>query len=264
MLNKTCLNCEKELTDKYCSGCGEKADTRRISFKNFILQDLLHGTFNIERGIIFTAKQALLRPGTAALEYISGKRKRYYNIFLLILLTIGVMLFTRHFDQFFIDQGEEIITDKVYPNEASRKIDEIFAQKSKIILLLFVPFAALNSLLLFRRRKLNFSEHIILSGMILLGLLLINTLGNIIFHANVILQLSYMFLSLLVTSLCLLYVGYAYFNAFNTVYTKWGISYRIVLFFALICLEIAILIFILIGFVTNWEFGIPVTIAPFN
>ncbi len=264
MTNTTCLNCDKELSDKFCSGCGQKADTRRITFKNFILQDLLHGTFNIERGIIFTAKQALFRPGTAALEYISGKRKRYYNIFLLILLTIGVMLFTRHFDQFFIEQGAEIMPEKDHLNEASRKIDEIFAQKSKIILLLFVPLSALNSLILFRRTKFNFSEHIILSGMILLGLLLINTFANIIFQANAFLQLSYMLLSLTVTIVCILYVGYAYFNAFRNVYTKWGTSLRIVLFFALICLEIAILVLILIGFVTNWKFGTTVTLSPFG
>ena len=90
MTNTNCLNCGKELTDKYCSGCGQKADTHRITFKNFLFHDLLHGNFHIERGILFAAKEALIRPGKAALDYISGKRKRYYNVFYLILLTFGV------------------------------------------------------------------------------------------------------------------------------------------------------------------------------
>jgi hypothetical protein len=97
MENKNCLNCGNELNDRYCSHCGQKSDTHRISFKNFIFHDLLHGTFHIEKGIIFTAKQALLRPGKAALDYISGKRKPYYNVFLLVILTIGLLIFLRHF-----------------------------------------------------------------------------------------------------------------------------------------------------------------------
>ena len=35
MTNNKCLNCEKVLVDRFCSGCGQKADTHRISFKNF-------------------------------------------------------------------------------------------------------------------------------------------------------------------------------------------------------------------------------------
>src|SRR5690606_6914738 len=146
----------------------------------------------------------------------------------------------------------------------SRKIDDIFSQKSKIILLLFVPIAALNSFILFRRKKLNFSEHIILSGMILLGLLLINIFGNILFLLNRNIEISYDFLSIFIATLCVIYVGYGYFNAFNTVYNKWGISFRILLFFTLICIEIIILILTLIGFVTGWKLGTSITLSPFG
>lgn len=92
MTTNNCLNCEKELTDEFCSGCGQKSDTHRISFGNFIFHDVLHGTFHIEKGMLFTAKQALLSPGKAALDYISGKRKRYYNVFYFILIAIGWLL----------------------------------------------------------------------------------------------------------------------------------------------------------------------------
>src|SRR5690606_21269807 len=82
MRSTNCLNCGKQLTDKFCSGCGQKSDTHRISFKHFIAHDVLHGTFHIEKGILFTAKEALVRPGKAALDYIAGKRIKYYNVFL--------------------------------------------------------------------------------------------------------------------------------------------------------------------------------------
>ena len=86
MTTHNCLNCGKRLTDAFCSGCGQKADTHRITFKNFIFHDVLHGTFHLDRGILFTVKQALTRPGQAALDYISGKRKPFYNVFYLIKL----------------------------------------------------------------------------------------------------------------------------------------------------------------------------------
>lgn len=267
MTNKSCLNCGKELTDKYCSGCGQKADIHRISFKNFISHDVLHGTFHIEKGMLFTAKQALIRPGKAALDYISGKRIKYYSVFLLILMTIGLMLFFRHFyEELVISQGRGYIKDTAHLNEASRKMDEIFSQKNKIIIFLFVPLAALNSFILFRRKKLNLSEHSIIAGMILLGILLLSLLGNILFYFDLMIEFSNTFangISWFITALIILYIGYGYFNAFGADYSKLGIVYRILLFFVLIFLEIIILLLITVGFVTNWEFG-EIVISPFG
>ena len=173
------------------------------------------------------------------------------------------MLFTRHIDQLFTTQTAEIIPDKVYMNEASQKLDEIFSQKSKFVLLLFVPFAALNSFILFRRKNLNLSEHSIIAGMILLGIVLLSTLGNVVFLANEITQISGELLSGLLTIVLVLFVGFGYYNAFGKEYSRWQFAFRIVSFFAFICLETFILLFILVGFVTEWKFG-PINIAPFS
>lgn len=263
MISKNCLNCGNKLTNKYCSGCGQQADIHRITFKNFIFHDVLHGTFHIEKGMLFTAKEALTRPGKAALDYISGKRKRYYNVFYLILITIAIMIFARHFGDFFGSNDRvEVVETKQYINEASKKIDELFAQKNKIIIFLFVPFAALNSFILFRRKKLNLSEHSIIAGMILLGVLLISTVSNILFWFKFLHQIG-LVISILSIVIIIFYMGYGYFNAFSNDYSKFGFAYRIVLFFALICLEILILTWILVGFFTNWQFGV-IQINPFG
>lgn len=266
MENKNCLNCDTKLTDKYCSHCGQKADTHRITIKNFFFHDVLHGTFHIEKGILFTAKQALIRPGKAALDYISGKRKPYYNVFLLILLTIGMLLFIKHYyDGMIIQQGRGFLTGSQDLNDASKTIDAIFAQKSKIIIFLFVPFAAINSYFLFKRKKLNLSEHAIIAGMVLLGILLLSIFVNLIFFIDLFIEfsdrLSYI-ISISVTFLIFLYVAFAYFNAFGSDYSKLGFIYRMLLFFAFIFIEILLLLFIFIGIITNWEFG-EVTISPF-
>lgn len=264
MTAKNCLNCNKELTDKYCSGCGQKADTHRITFKNFIHHDVLHGIFHIDKGMLYTAKQALIRPGKAALDYISGKRVSYYNVFYLILITIGLLLFMRHTVNDWI-YGEEEILPQSAPsmNQASQTIDAIFQQKSKIIIFLFVPLAALNSFILFRRKKLNLSEHSILAGMILLGILLLNVLGNFLFYFDLDYWLTGTFLSLFITAVCVLYTGYAYVNAFADDYTFWGISIRILSFFGLLVLQAILLLLLLIGYATDWKMG-TVTLSPFS
>ncbi len=263
MTNKNCLNCGKELTGKYCSGCGQKADTHRISFKHFIFHDVLHGTFHIDKGMLYTAKQALVRPGTAALDYIAGKRARYYNVFYLILITIGLMIFFRHVDELIYGETTEVIKDTSHMNEASRKINAFFEQKNKFIIFLFVPLGALNSFILFRRKKLNLSEHAIISGMILLGILLLQTFINIYFNFNHLIGLNNALASFIATAGIFFYVGYGYYNAFNRDYSRLGISYRILLFFALLCLETAVLLYILIGFMTDWKMG-QITLSPFS
>lgn len=263
MTTNNCLNCEKELTDKFCAGCGQKADTHRITFKNFIFHDILHGTFHIDRGIVFTAKQSLLLPGKAALEYISGKRKRYYNVFYLILIMIGLMLFFRHIDEIFYPQEMEAIPKPTNLDETSKRLNEMISQRSKFIILLFVPFGALNTFILFRRKKLNLSEHSIITGMILLGIILLSIITNFFFLFNLTFGLSDMNASIVVTVLIFTYVIYGYYNAFSADYSKLGIAYRILLYFALLYLELRILLYLLVGFITDWKMVEKVTLSPF-
>ncbi|MFY7665793.1 DUF3667 domain-containing protein [Flavobacterium sp.] len=258
-----CLNCGKLLEDKYCSGCGQKADTHRITFKNFIFHDVLHGTFHIDKGILFTAKEALVRPGQAALDYIAGKRKRYYNVFYLILITIAVLLFLRNIDHYFTDVPEGSAESKQYLNEASRKLDQIISSKSKIILFLFVPFSAINSFLLFRKKRLNLSEHCILSGMILLGVLLISVLAHLYFPINYMLNLSSDAASYVVIAITLVYISFGYYNAFRNLYSKFALLLRVLLLFVLLFAEIFLLFMLSYGYVTHWKFG-EIHVTPFG
>lgn len=255
MDQKNCLNCGKVLTDKFCSGCGQKAETHRITLKNFVFHDVLHGTFHIEKGMFFTAKQALIRPGKAALDYVSGKRIRFYNVFYLILITIGLMIFFRHLDEFIYGKATDAIASNTKMNEASKKVNSFVDQNNKLIIFLFVPLAALNSFILFNRKKFNLSEHAIVSGMILLGLLLLELFINIYFNFNHLLGIPNGIASFVVTLLLIFYVGYGYYNAFSSDYSRLGIAYRIVLFYAVLCLEAYALFYILVGFMTDWKMG---------
>lgn len=200
------------------------------------------------------------------MDYISGKRIAYYNIFYLILIIVGLIIFSRHFlYQLSYGEVEELTQTPKQLNEASKKFDDFFSQKSKLIILLFIPLAAFNSFILFRKIKLNLSEHTILSGMVLLGMLLISLFGNYFFYLKLLVPFNPTFsmsMSIFVTLLMILHMAYGYINAFNNDYSKSELAAKIFLFFVLIGVEILILFFILYGIFTNWKFG-WVELTPF-
>lgn len=254
--NTSCLNCNELVTKKFCPNCGQKTDTHRITFKHFITHDLLHGIWHIEKGILFTLKEALLRPGKAALDYISGKRIRYYNVFYLTLLMIGLNLFLSHYydvlSHKFLGTVEEINRNKV-----GASFDAFLTNYSKIILFSFIPLFAINSFIFFRKKKLNFSEHFIIAGMIFLGVLSIVTIGIIISflyfinYVDVISDIS----DFLTPIILLLFIIKNYYSTFKDSYSTFKISWRLLLFIILLIFELIFFIMLLYGFLTEWRFG---------
>lgn len=252
---KNCLNCNAKLYDKFCSKCGQKSDTHRITLKHFLFHDVLHGVWHIDKGIIFTIKEAIIRPGQAALDYISGKRIRYYNVFYLILILIGLNIFlSNYYDQLatiYLGTVEESA------NAKGKAINAFLENNSKSIIFLFVPLFALNSFTLFRRKLLNISEHFIIAGMIYLGVLLITSIVEIISFLEFVKFGNYItdYLFLVYLFFLFLYVIRAYYNTFKDKYSKINFTFRMLFFLILLFIEITILVILLLGFVSNWKFG---------
>jgi type IV secretory pathway TrbL component len=102
--------------------------------------------------------------------------------------------------------------------------------------------------------------------MILLGMLLISFFANILYYFDLLFPFSEDFAysySILVTTLMILFVGFGYYNAFASNYSKSAISIRIFLFYALIFIEIGLLFLIAFGFASDWKYG-RIVISPFN
>lgn len=255
MRDRNCLNCGKELTDRYCSGCGQKADTHRITFKHFISHDVLHGTLHLEKGMVFTARQALTRPGKGALDYISGKRIKYYNVFYFILLLMGLnILLTHYYNEIAlkVDPSRALIPKT---NEAGKTIGEILSAYGKLFIFALVPVTALNSFMIFKRKLLNYSEHFIISGLLLLGLFLITTLV-IVFSFLEFAGLSpyfFDFIHTYVPYLVLIYIIFGYYNAFREDYSLLGFGSRMLLFILLCSAEILVFLYIIAGIATGWK-----------
>ena len=229
MHTNICLNCEAPVSDKFCSRCGQKTDTHRITAKHFIFHDLVHGVWHVDRGILVTTKEVFTRPGYAARDYIAGKRIKYYNIFYLMLLLLGVMLIVGNY----VDGG---LIGKRPANEPEevKILNDILSKYTKLLYLALIPVFAFNGWLLFRKLKFNFTEHLIMGGFVSVGLCLFVLSGMFldIFNNTYADLLSNSF-----GIICLLYPCYAYYQFAKYKYTIPGFGWRIVLLYALLYLE---------------------------
>lgn len=204
MHSTTCLNCNTELTGKFCHECGQKADTHRITAQHFITHDLVHGVWHIDKGIFYTFKQALTRPGYAAKEYIDGKRVKFYNIFYIILMLLAFTLYLGTFAKEYNDHAFLI----------------------KATYLMFVPLYAIAGLLFFPRLKYNFFEHAIIGGMVVLCMLIL-VLLSIVFEMFPFKFVVY--IRIMISYLYFVIPVIIYYQATATYYKIPGFAWRIVL-----------------------------------
>jgi hypothetical protein len=239
----TCLNCDAKVEKNFCPNCGQKSDTHRITVKHFLFHDLLHGVWHIDKGLLFTLKESILRPGQAALDYIKGKRIRYFNVFYLCLLVIGLHLLLSHW-------YDAILHTEVNPKNDNIKVSNFFAQHIKAILFGIIPILGLNSLWIFRRLKLNIAEQFILSGICLLGMLMIGIFFNLFDFINKF-DVPYFFVVLEGVSFFMipLFAFWTYYNATKGLYSFGGFFWRMVAFyltvFAILMGFLAVIVLIL-------------------
>src|SRR5688572_7885209 len=89
-----CLNCGTALApmQNFCSNCGQKADTHRLSFHD-LWHDAIHYFTHADKGIFHLLKGLATRPGRVAQEYIDGKRKMYFKPLNFFLIVAGIVVF---------------------------------------------------------------------------------------------------------------------------------------------------------------------------
>ncbi|MDR6969338.1 hypothetical protein J2X31_003368 [Flavobacterium arsenatis] len=235
MKSPVCLNCNEAVEKKYCSNCGQKTDTHPITFKHFIMHDVLHGVWHLEKGILFTLKEVFKRPGQAALDYIKGKRIRYYNVFYLALLIIAIDVVLLHYKQ-------KINENFIDPNRAE-DVGDFLANFSKIALFSIVPLLAMNAMLFFKRLRLNFAQHLIISGISLLGMLLISILYFLTDFLNHLdLKISFGYLEAISFFLIPFFPIWTYYNATRKLYSFMGFSWRILLFYIILFIQLIVIL----------------------
>lgn len=175
MENTHCLNCETNLakTHSFCPKCGQPAKTHRFTFKNFIHEGF-HAVTHADKGLFYLLRELTLRPGLVAREYISGKRKKYFNPFTFFLLLMGLFVLVDTFVN-----SSEMEASKPIPERISAVKDpeiraaleikyhrgmvarDFMSKHGSLVAMFAIPFFAFFFKMIYYRRKYNYSEHLV-------------------------------------------------------------------------------------------------------
>ena len=169
-IHAECLNCGAATSQNFCGVCGQKASTHRFSLKHIFAHDFIHGVFHVDKGILFTLKELMTRPGHSIREYITGKRVNHFNYVTFILLIIAAnILLTKSTGFCYIDlTDQKVIT-------SFDIISNLQRDHYKSLMLLTITLSAGISYLFFLKAKLNFAEHLVLNAYRSGGELLLQT-----------------------------------------------------------------------------------------
>jgi hypothetical protein len=96
-----CKNCNTEVTQNYCTNCGQPSILKRID-SHYIIHEIEH-ILHFERGILYTVKELLIRPGECVRHFISENRSRLVKPIIFIIVTSLIYTLVNH--SFHIEDG---------------------------------------------------------------------------------------------------------------------------------------------------------------
>ena len=248
-ISQTCKNCGSEQIENYCCNCGQKVIEKRFSVKFFFIAIL--DTFNLERGLFYTYKMLLTKPGVVINDYISGKTKPYYNPLKYIILAAAIsaflVLWLNIFEEGMKATNNLMYGDSIQANEQALQLQQkviVYLKKfMNLITLLLIPFVSLGSKWFFRAKKLFFGEHLIMNSF-LFGQ---STFIILLFMPLVIIfpQLTASF-ELISSTVTIIYLSYSYCKIFSLSKFKAIISALFVYFIGLL---LSMLFFSIVGLI---------------
>lgn len=161
-MNLSCKNCDQNLTGNYCNNCGQSAETHRLNF-HFLWHDIQHGLFHFDKGVLYTSKQLLTRPGASIREFLEGKRVKHFKPLSLVIILATIYGLLYHY--FHINMFDQVDMTNT-PNEKilTEKYNEWMATHFAWATLISIPFYAFATSITFRKQGYNFIEHLVLNS----------------------------------------------------------------------------------------------------
>ena len=160
-----CRNCNYLLSNdsRYCNSCGAQIIRNRLTFKN-LLAYFTETYFNYDNKFIQTIINLIVKPEDVIGSYVDGVRKKYINpiSFLAISFTLsGFYLF------FFQDNLKEIMDQANLSNyqgqeKLGKAISNFVFDYNSLLYFIIIPAFALISWIVFKNKKYNFTEHVVI------------------------------------------------------------------------------------------------------
>ena len=160
-----CKNCGNQFTGRYCNQCGQRSDTHRINW-HYIWHEIPHSVWHVDHGILFTFKELFTRPGYTIREFLDGKRIHHYRPLALILLLGAILIFlSRSLDVHVTERVNEFTNAQQEQSETLKNFQQdlngFLERNQHLTTLIMVPVTAFFMWLFFRRKSLNFPEHLV-------------------------------------------------------------------------------------------------------
>jgi hypothetical protein len=166
---QNCKNCGSTFQGMYCPSCGQKV-AHRLNLTH-IFHEVVHVFTHADKGIFSLVPAVLFRPGTLALGYVQGKRKRYFSVFQYLIIIVGIVTFIMSKIHFMENMMDTFATENEVP--VSPKVLAVqnqligwMKQYMNLFLFALIPVFTLFSWLLFRKKGYNYAEHFVLQVVI--------------------------------------------------------------------------------------------------
>lgn len=167
-----CEQCQNELTGNFCSNCGSAQVLKRID-GTFILSEIL-SILNFDKGILYTIRELLTRPGQNIRDFIHRERRRLVKpIFFMIICSV-VYTATQQFVHF----EDKYITVTGFDESATASIFNWIQNNYGYGNILMAIFIAFWIKVFFKKYDYNFFEILTLLCFVIgMGMLIYTIFG---------------------------------------------------------------------------------------
>lgn len=139
----------------------ETRPLKRITLRGIFASFL--DAFNIERGGVYTLKALFRNPGAAVKDYLGSNRFHYTPPFRILVISTAMILFVINFTAAAESFNTGFKAGAGSAEEAEKAWERIQILRPYLNLILWslLPFYALVTLLLNRKKDFNFAEHLV-------------------------------------------------------------------------------------------------------
>lgn len=181
-----CQNCDHEYTGRYCSQCGQRADTHPVNW-HYIWHEIPHSVWHVDHGIAYTLRQLVVRPGHTIREFLEGRRVNHYRPLALLLMLGAALLFVQHgLGVSFMKASQEMFDSKpasAHAQAFQTKMFDWMERNQTLVYILMIPFYAFGNWLMFRRQRYNYPQMLVVSTFITNFNMLLSLVTVVLFWA---------------------------------------------------------------------------------
>lgn len=178
----SCSNCGARLAGRYCHCCGQPLLASRWTTGK-ILREVTQQLADLESGWLHTFTTLLQRPASLVLDYWRGRTACYSRPFRYVFVCTAITVLLG-----FLLGIDDLMQQRFQPAELEERVgaallaeaDAQFDSWLNALVLLLVPVNALTSLLLFRKHRRTYGEHLILHCFTMGQLALFGAAGQLV------------------------------------------------------------------------------------